>query len=174
MRTSSACSSFKTHKTLNAFQKRNFLISKYWWPYRIVRKWAKSQCYWSIPPDTTGTDRMRDEELISRKMEYLSTTNDLLRSEYCLTKRVLANSIRIDAGTIHNAIDFSNSSRKKGQASIELLKFFKHRLSTATCLIERAGDNLIIFQVVVKKELSKFELIKCCCIISNSDHRQTL
>ena len=84
---------------------------------------------------------MHDEELISRKMEHLSTTNDLLRSEYCLTKRVLANSICIDAETIRYAIDFSNSSRKKGQASIELLKFFKHRLSTATCLIERAGDN---------------------------------
>ena len=29
-------------------------------------------------------------------------------------------------------------------------------------LIARAADNLINFQVVVKKRLSKFELLKCC------------
>ena len=30
------------------------------------------------------------------------------------------------------------------------------------CLIARAADNLINFQAVVKKKLSKFELLKCC------------
>ena len=32
------------------------------------------------------------------------------------------------------------------------------------CLIARAADNLINFQAVVKNELSKFELLKCCRI----------
>ena len=35
---------------------------------------------------------------------------------------------------------------------------------TGICLIERAADNLINFQAVVKKRLSKFELLKCCRI----------
>ena len=33
------------------------------------------------------------------------------------------------------------------------------------CLIARAADNLIKFQVVVKKSLSKFDLLKYCCRI---------
>ena len=47
------------------------------------------------------------------------------------------------------------------------LIFFKKqfcRPPTVICLIERAADNLINFQVVVKKRLSKFELLKCCRI----------
>ena len=32
------------------------------------------------------------------------------------------------------------------------------------CLIERAADNLINSQAIVKKRLSEFELLKCCRI----------
>ena len=62
-------------------------------------------------------------------------------------------------------IDFSTAVGKKGIASFdERLNFFKkHRLPTANiCLIERAADNLINFPTVVKKRLSKFELLKYC------------
>ena len=48
----------------------------------------------------------------------------------------------------------------------ELLNFFeKNRSRTAMCLIVRAADNPINSQAVVKKRLSKFELLKCCCRI---------
>ena len=50
----------------------------------------------------------------------------------------------------------------------ELLNFFKKqfcRPPTVICLIKRAEDNLINFQTVVKKRLSKFGLLKCCCRI---------
>ena len=54
------------------------------------------------------------------------------------------------AGSIRYAIDFSTVVREKAsQASIKLLKYFKHRPPTAACLIERAADSLIDFQVVV-------------------------
>ena len=46
-----------------------------------------------------------------------------------------------------------------------LLNFFKKqfcRPPTVICLTERAADNLINFQAVVKKRLSKFELLKYC------------
>ena len=56
------------------------------------------------------------------------------------------------------------SEKRTSQASIELLNFFKHRPPTAICLIERTADNLINFQALVKKRLSKFELLKCCRI----------
>ena len=57
------------------------------------------------------------------------------------------------AKSIRYAIDFSTAVRERAsQASIKLLKFFKHRPPTAICLIERAADNLIDFQVVVKKK----------------------
>ena len=49
----------------------------------------------------------------------------------------------------------------------ELLNFFKKqfcRPPMVICLIERAADNLVNFQAVVKKRLSKFELFKCCRI----------
>ena len=45
--------------------------------------------------NTTGSDRMRDKQFIYRKAEHFSTPNDLLCAEYCITKRVMANSIRI-------------------------------------------------------------------------------
>ena len=68
---------------------------------------------------------------------------------------------------------FLTAIRKRAsQASIELLNFFKKqfcRLPTVICLIKRAADNLINFQAVVKKRPSKFELVKCCNIIRNSD-----
>ena len=55
---------------------------------------------------------------------------------------------------------------RASQASIELLNFLKKqqfcRPPTAICLIERTEDNLINFQVVIKKRLRKFELLKCC------------
>ena len=50
----------------------------------------------------------------------------------------------------------------------ELLIFFSKqfcRQPTVICLIKRAPGNLINFQVVVKKRLSMFELLKCCCRI---------
>ena len=38
------------------------------------------------------------------------------------------------------------------------------------CLIARAADNLINFQAVVKKKLSKFELLKCCRTFQQRSH----
>ena len=35
--------------------------------------------------------------------------------------------------------------------AIKLPNFFKYRLPTAACLIERAADNLMNFEPVVKK-----------------------
>ena len=69
------------------------------------------------------------------------------------------------ARSIRYAIDFSTPVRERAsQASIELLKFFKHRPPTAVCLIERAADNLFNFQAVVKKRgfTSFDELLKHC------------
>ena len=46
----------------------------------------------------------------------------------------------------------------------ELLKTIQEAVfqPTAICVIKRAADNLINFQAVVKKRLSKLELPKCC------------
>ena len=68
--------------------------------------------------------------------------------------------------SIRYAIDF-NSGRKKDIASFdELINFRKkHRSPTGMCLIARAADNLINFQAVVKKRLTKFELLECRCRI---------
>ena len=38
------------------------------------------------------------------------------------------------------------------------------------CLIARAADNLIDFQAVAKKKLSKFELLKCCRTFEQQSH----
>ena len=58
------------------------------------------------------------------------------------------------------------SGRKKSIASFdELIISFKKQfcnLPTVICLIGRAANNLFQFQAVVKKRLSKFELLRCC------------
>ena len=62
--------------------------------------------------------------------------------------------------------DFSTVVREKKSFN-KLLNVFKKqfwRPPTVICLIKRAADNLINFQAVVKKRLSKFELLKCCRI----------
>ena len=58
---------------------------------------------------------------------------------------------------------FFHQRSEKGQASMNYSFIFKkHRSPTAMCLIEQAADNLIDFQAVAKKRLSKFELLNCC------------
>ena len=50
---------------------------------------------------------------------------------------------------------FQSAVREKGFASFdELITFFKHRLPTAACLIERTADNLINFQTAAEKKSS--------------------
>ena len=109
-----------------------------------------------------STPKVHDEELISRKSKHLSTTNDLTAHfGQCISTKndPFVRNIYVYARSIRYTIDFSTAVREKAsQASIELLKFFKHRPPTAICLIERTADNLINFQAVVKKRLSKFEL----------------
>ena len=66
---------------------------------------------------------------------------------------------------------FCNSGQKKGFASFNELHIFfkKHGSTTAICLIERAANNLINFQAVVKKRgfASFNELLKYCRHFSN-------
>ena len=52
-----------------------------------------------------------------------------------------------------------------------MLKFLKLELPTAICLIERTADDLINFQAVVKKRLSKFGLLKCCEIFQQRSQK---
>ena len=111
---------------------------------------------------------MHNEELISRKSEHLSTTNDLtVHFGQCISTKddPFVRNMYIYARIILYAIDFSTTARERAsQALIELLKVFKHRPPTAACLIERVADNLINFQAVVKKRgfTSFDELIKYC------------
>ena len=68
-------------------------------------------------------------------------------------------------GAYHTWLTFHLAVKEKGFASFdELINFFKHRLPTAACLIERTADNLINFQTAVEKRFSKFKLLKCCVI----------
>ena len=62
---------------------------------------------------------------------------------------------------------------KKDNANFDELIMFLKKHRSSMCLIARVADNLINFQAVVKKGLSEFELLKCCCRISNRDHRET-
>ena len=83
---------------------------------------------------------------------YINQKNDpFVRKMYVYTR------------SMRYAIDFSTAVRERAsQSSIELLIFFKYRLPTAACLVERAADNLINFQAVVKKSgfTSLDELLK--------------
>ena len=98
---------------------------------------------------------MHDEELICRKSEHLSTTNDLpIHFGQCISTKddPFVRNIYIYARIILYAIEVSTAVRERAlQASIELLKVFKHRPPTAACLIERVAGDLINFQAVVKK-----------------------
>ena len=73
--------------------------------------------------------------------------------------------IYVYARSIRYRINCSMAVEKRTSFN-ELLNFSKQfcRPPTVICLIKRAADNLIIFQAVVKKRLSQFELLKCCRI----------
>ena len=136
--------------------------------------------------DRSGQNKsLRDEEL--RNAEHLSTTKDLtVHFGQCISTKkdpfvrnisslnAYWQTIYVYARIIRYVIDFSAAVGKRTSLN-ELLNFFKKqfwRPPTVICLIERAADNLINFHAVVKKRLSKFELLRCCRI-SNSGHRQT-
>ena len=89
-----------------------------------------------IEYDPSGQNKsMHDEE--SRKVEHLSTTNDQLRSEYCITKRVLANSIRICWE--HTLRDrFFKQRSEKRKSFNRATQLFQARAIFA-CLLDRAG-----------------------------------
>ena len=78
--------------------------------------------------------------------------------------------VYVYARSIRYATDFLffDSRQRKDNASFDELIMFLNkqfcRPPTVICLIKRAADNLINFQAVVKKKLSKFELLKCCRI----------
>ena len=111
---------------------------------------------------------MHEEEIIFRKPKHLSTTNDLtVYFGQCISTKddPLVRNMYVYARSIRYTIDFSTAVRERAsQASTELLKIFKHRPPTVACLIERAADNLINFQAVVKLRgfISFEELLKYC------------
>ena len=82
---------------------------------------------------------MRDDELISRKVEHLSTINDLLRSEYCITKRVLANSICICWE--HTLRDRFFKQRSEERTSFSRANQIFQAQAIAACLIERGAET---------------------------------
>ena len=120
---------------------------------------------------------VRDEELIYKKVEHLSihlsSTDDLtVHFGQCISTKdnPFVRNMYVYARSIRYVIEFSRAvSETASQASIKLLKFCKHRPPTAACLIERAADDLINFQAVVKKRgfTSFDELLKYCRLFSN-------
>ena len=127
----------------------------------MIRKCTKESVLLIHPIryDRSGQNKsVRGEGLISRKSEHLSihlsNTDDLtVHFGQCISTEddSFFRNIYVYARSIRYVIDFSAAIRERtSQASIELLEFFKHRPPTAICLIERAADNLIHFQAVVK------------------------
>ena len=142
--------------------KAKFLISNYWRPYRIIRKWEKESVLLIHPIayDRSGQNKsVRDEELISRKAEHLSihlsSTDDLtIQSGQIISAKddLFVRKMYVSAGSIGYAIDFSTAvGERTSQASTKLLNFFKHRPPTAACLIERAANTLNNFQQLPRK-----------------------
>ena len=76
---------------------------------------------------------VHNEELISRKSEHLSTTNNLaVHVGQCISAKVdtFVRNMYTYARSIRYAIDFSTAVRERAsQASIELLKCFKFNSS---------------------------------------------
>ena len=67
--------------------------------------------------------------------------------------------IYIYARSIRYATEFSPAVRERARFNELLIFSQKHRSPTAISLIARGADNLINFQAVDKKRLSKLELL---------------
>ena len=140
--------------------------------------------------DRSGQNRsLGNEELISRKAEYRSTTNDLTVhfGQFISTKKkgpFVRNTASLNAywqtvyvhvRSIRYAIDFPTAAGKKAlQVSIDLLKFFKPRPPRAICLIEQATDNLINFKQLSRKCFVSLSYSSVCRIFQQQSQKDSV